>query len=136
VTGFGLLGAPAQHADGQRVSAEIDAAAVPLLPKAVELAETRRDSRWYQTEPRGVSPQVTFAPAVAEAIRVLLFDAQTSGGLLIAVDNDRANHVARGTGARRDAGPRARIGRLTRGVPRRDRVSLMLVGGNSRVTAP
>jgi len=47
---------------------------------------------------------VTFAPAVAEAIRVLLFDAQTSGGLLIAVDNDRANTLLGALEARRDAG--------------------------------
>jgi len=116
VTGFGLLGHLHNMLTASGVSAEIDAAAVPLLPKAVELAERGAIPGGTKRNREALSPQVTFAPAVAEAIRVLLFDAQTSGGLLIAVDNDRANTLL---GAlEREATPAAaRIGRLTRGVP-------------------
>ena len=64
---------------------------------------------------RSVAPDVKFGAEVPEAIRVLLFDAQTSGGLLIAVDPDRAGALV--AALEREGTPAAaRIGRLTRGV--------------------
>jgi selenide,water dikinase len=58
---------------------------------------------------------VKIAAGVPEAVRVLLFDAQTSGGLLIAVDPYRAGALV---GALEHEGTpaAARIGRITRGV--------------------
>ena len=57
-----------------------------------------------------------FGSAVPEPLRVLLCDAQTSGGLLIACDPDRVNTLLAALG--REATPAAaRIGRLARGAP-------------------
>ena len=63
-----------------------------------------------------LSPHVTFDPAIPEALRTLLFDAQTSGGLLIAVAPDRVESLM--AALRREATPAAvRIGRIVTGVP-------------------
>jgi selenide, water dikinase len=122
VTGFGLLGHLHNMALASGVAAEVDAAAVPLLPKAVELAERGAVPGGTKRNREALSPQVQVDAAVAEPVRTLLFDAQTSGGLLIAVDADRANALI--AALEREGTPvAARIGRLVRGVAGTIRVS-------------
>jgi selenide,water dikinase len=84
VTGFGLLGHLHKLARASGVTAVIDAAAVPYLDGAWESAHsgyisggTRRNLAW-------VEPNVEWSPAIDEVERLLLADAQTSGGLLVA----------------------------------------------------
>jgi selenide,water dikinase len=85
VTGFGLLGHLHKLARASGVTAEVDAAAVPYLDGARSfLAEgyvsggSRRNLEW-------VRPHVDLA-AVGEDEALLLADAQTSGGLLVAAE--------------------------------------------------
>jgi selenide, water dikinase len=85
VTGFGLLGHLHKLARASGVTAEIEAAAVPYLEGAREsLAEgylsggTRRNLDW-------VRPHADLC-AVGEDEALLLADAQTSGGLLVAAE--------------------------------------------------
>jgi selenide,water dikinase len=87
VTGFGLLGHLHELALASGVSVEVEAAAVPAIAGAVELLSleeppiaggTRRNREW-------VSEFVSFEDSVPEALRWLLCDAMTSGGLLVAV---------------------------------------------------
>jgi selenide,water dikinase len=85
VTGFGLLGHLHKLARASGVTAEIDAAAVPYLDGAREsLAAgyvsggTRRNLDW-------VRPHADLT-AVSEDEALLLADAQTSGGLLVAAE--------------------------------------------------
>ena len=115
VTGFGLLGHLHNMLAASGVSAEIDAAAVPLLPKALELAERGAIPGGTKRNREALAPHVQFDPKVPEPLRVLLFDAQTSGGLLIAVDPERANTLI--AALQTEGTPTAvRIGRLSRGV--------------------
>jgi selenide,water dikinase len=83
VTGFGLLGHLHKLARASGVTARIDAAAVPYLDGAREALAagyvsggTRRNLDW-------VRPRL-HAPGVTEDELLLLADAQTSGGLLVA----------------------------------------------------
>ncbi|WP_019548875.1 selenide, water dikinase SelD [Streptomyces sulphureus] len=83
VTGFGLLGHLHKLARASKVSALVDAGAVPYLDGAREAVRdgyvsggTRRNLEW-------VAPFTDFG-AVDEETRLLLADAQTSGGLLVA----------------------------------------------------
>ncbi|ANZ39767.1 selenide, water dikinase SelD [Lentzea guizhouensis] len=83
VTGFGLLGHVLEVARASDLTAVIDIAAVPMLDGAVEAAEkgfvsggTRRNLDW-------VSPRTDLA-GTDEITALLLADAQTSGGLLLA----------------------------------------------------
>jgi selenide,water dikinase len=84
VTGFGLLGHLYKLARASGVTAVVHAAAVEYLDGAREAATagyvsggTRRNLDW-------VLPHTDFATTVSEVDRLLLADAQTSGGLLIA----------------------------------------------------
>ena len=85
ITGFGLLGHAYKLARASNVTVVIDAAAVPYLPGARDAAGagcisggTRRNLAW-------VEPNVEFLGVAAddERERLLLADAQTSGGLLL-----------------------------------------------------
>ena len=115
VTGFGLLGHLHNMLAASGMAAEIDAAAVPLLPKAVELVERGAIPGGTKRNREALGPHVKIADGVPEPVRTLLFDAQTSGGLLIAVDPDRASALL--AALEREGTPvAAKIGRITRGV--------------------
>jgi selenide,water dikinase len=116
VTGFGLLGHLHNMLAASGMAAQLDAAAVPLLPKAAELAERGAVPGGTIRNREALSPHVTFDPAVPEPLRTLLCDAQTSGGLLIAVAPDRVDALI--AALQREATPAAvRIGRIVAGVP-------------------
>lgn len=85
VTGFGLLGHLRQMLRASGVAAQIDAGAVPLLPGALELALNSRFPGGTQRNLADVQSDVRFPDGMSEARRLLLADAQTSGGLLMAV---------------------------------------------------
>jgi selenide, water dikinase len=81
VTGFGLLGHARELACGSKVTIEIDQSAVQFLPGAVEYAD-------LGATPGGLKNNREFVmPFVESAVEVnhLLFDPQTSGGLLISL---------------------------------------------------
>jgi selenide,water dikinase len=85
VTGFGLLGHGLELAQASGVALRIHAPSVPLFSGARRYAEMGTfpggslDNREY------FGGRVTFDPALDEPGRMLLFDAQTSGGLLLCV---------------------------------------------------
>jgi len=89
VTGFGLLGHAREMALASGVGMEIRMRDVPLMEGARECAH-----KWLF--PRGsfcnrdfCSPHVRFADGIGEERQMLLFDAQTSGGLLLAVPPEK-----------------------------------------------
>src|SRR6266571_2832882 len=96
VTGFGLLGHLRSLLEASGAAAEITAAAVPLIPRAREMAERRAIPGGTERNLASVAEGVTFASGIGEAVRILLADAQTSGGLLIAVPPDRAPDLGGG----------------------------------------
>jgi selenide,water dikinase len=115
VTGFGLLGHLHNMLAASGMSAELDAASVPLLPQAMELAERGAIPGGTKRNREALESFVKFGAEVPEPLRVLLFDAQTSGGLLIAVESDRATALV--TALEREQTPAAaRIGRIVRGT--------------------
>ena len=90
VTGFGLLGHALEMAQGSGLAAEIDTAQIVFLPEALELAR-------MGVLPAGLYRNRSFAEASVEAggvelaVQDLLYDPQTAGGLLIAVNPDDAD---------------------------------------------
>jgi len=84
VTGFGLLGHLHRMLAASGVAARIDAAAVPLLPGAAELAAAGFVSGGTRANTERMRGFAVVDPAVAPELAVLLHDAQTSGGLLLA----------------------------------------------------
>ena len=85
VTGFGLLGHLRQMLRTSGISARIDSAEVPFLPGAYDLARTERFPGGTMRNLADLKGDVLFPEDMPDARRLLLADAQTSGGLLMAV---------------------------------------------------
>jgi selenide, water dikinase len=85
VTGFGLLGHLHRMLRASGTSGTVYASAVPALPEALELAGRGYVSGGTRANIDYLKPLVELHSDVPEAHSVLLHDAQTSGGLLLAV---------------------------------------------------
>ncbi len=92
ITGFGFLGHASEMAQGSRMTLAIDVASVPLIEGALALASNR--SGGMRTNEAHFADGVAGADRVAPALLSLLFDPQTSGGLLAAVDRASAERAA------------------------------------------
>jgi len=85
VTGFGLLGHAQEMAARGGVRTIIESARVPLLPGAREYAAAGVTTGGAGRNRAGLMGKVAIADAVDPAARELLYDPQTSGGLLVAL---------------------------------------------------
>lgn len=85
VTGFGLLGHLSEMTRGSGVSAEVDAESIPILDGARSLAAEGEIAGGTRRNLAAVESLVEFND-IPDDIKWILADAQTSGGLLIAVD--------------------------------------------------
>ena len=118
VTGFGLLGHLHSLLEASGAAAEVTAQAVPLLPQARDMAARGAVPGGTQRNLASLADSVNFAAAVEETTRVLLCDAQTSGGLLIAVAPGSAAALVAAL-EREQAPAAAVIGRVVAGPPGR-----------------
>jgi selenide,water dikinase len=87
VTGFGLLGHLAEMLQASDVSATIDVATVPILPGAIDIATDGHVPGGTKRNFQAVKGAVDFGETPS-AVQTILVDAQTSGGLLLAVHED------------------------------------------------
>jgi selenide,water dikinase len=85
VTGFGLLGHLHRMLIASKAAARLYARQVPLLPGAAELAAAGFVSGGTRANTERMRGHAFLDPAVPAEVGVLLHDAQTSGGLLLAV---------------------------------------------------
>ncbi len=87
VTGFGLVGHALNVARESGATLEIECAQVPLLTGALDLAMAFQ-AAGLKANRRYFEPQVEYISSLDEAHRALLYDPQTSGGLLLLVPED------------------------------------------------
>jgi selenide, water dikinase len=124
VTGFGLLGHLTNMLDASKVGAEIAYEALPLLPHAWNLASRGIVPGGTQRN-LAAADRVEWADDLAPTDRALCVDAQTSGGLLLAVPAENEGPLLEAL--RKEATPAAAvIGRVTSGPPGRIRVTRRL----------
>jgi selenide,water dikinase len=90
VTGFGLLGHAAEMVEGTDVGLVIDAASVPFFPEAKGLAEMGMIPGGLHRNRDFRKGMVDIDENVPQYLRDILFDPQTSGGLLMAVPEKKA----------------------------------------------
>ena len=116
VTGFGLLGHLRSLLEASGHAGHVSAPAVPTFEFIRELAEAGLVPGGSKTNLAYVEPTTRFDPALREADRLLLADAQTSGGLLIAVPPQREAKLVQELQA---AGTLAHavVGEVVAGVP-------------------
>ena len=92
VTGFGLVGHLLQMLDGN-LSAEIEFEAIPVLTEAFDLAAKGVLPGGSKRNIEAMSAMVETDAGLDDAQRAVLFDAQTSGGLLMAVNEGSTDSV-------------------------------------------
>jgi selenide,water dikinase len=107
VTGFGLLGHLQQLATASGVGARVDTAAVPLLDGAFAAAQAGHVPGGSRRNARYVEQNLSGHELIDPVLLTLLSDAQTSGGLLLVVDEQATDALLGEIGA-----PAARIGEL------------------------
>jgi selenide,water dikinase len=90
VTGFGLVGHLYQMLRASGLTAEVEAGQVPLLPGALDLSREGVGPGGTERNKNYFGGFVSVSPGVEEAVAELLFDPQTSGGLLLSVAGDKA----------------------------------------------
>ena len=101
VTGFGLVGHALEMAEGAGLRLELQASALPVLAGALQLVRDGITSGGCKRGKAHYGPKVEIAAGVDPALADLVFDAETSGGLLLAVAAADAAAVVRRL---RDAG--------------------------------
>jgi len=85
ITGYSLLGHAMEMANASGVSLHFDLASIPFVSGARKYASLGAFPGGAFDNLAHFSPGVTFEPSVSETDRMLLFDPQTSGGLLLGV---------------------------------------------------
>jgi selenide,water dikinase len=114
ITGFGLLGHLAEMVCGSGTSVRIESGQVPVISEALELASMGLIPAGAYKNKEFREQMIGFAETVPRALQDVLFDPQTSGGLLISVSD---NQVAALVTALKDAGigDAAQIGEIIHG---------------------
>jgi selenide, water dikinase len=110
VTGFGLLGHLREMVAGSHVCAELSAAAIPILEEARRLIAQDVAPGGSRRNLDSVREYVSFGD-LPETEQMLLADAQTSGGMLIAVEPAKLDQLLAALKAR-NTPVAVRIGRI------------------------
>jgi len=112
VTGYGLAGHASEMAEGAKLTVEIDVAALPIIEGAESLAIPRYFTRASKSNREFLQGRLLI-DSHADMHRVeFAFDAQTSGGLLIAVEPSHAGRLVEEL-TQRGASAAAVIGRVS-----------------------
>jgi selenide,water dikinase len=96
VTGYSILGHGYEMAAASGVALRFSAASIPILPGALEYASRGIVTGGAARNRQYLHDKVTIAGGIAEEMRHVLFDPQTSGGLLLAVDPGKAAELEAG----------------------------------------
>ncbi len=117
VTGFGLMGHGREVAMASQVVLEIETARVPLLTGALAAVAAGAIPAGLVANREYAECVVSMEPGIGipDAVRTLMFDPQTSGGLLISVDSEDAGTLL--NDLQKDGLPAAEIGRVRAGKP-------------------
>ncbi len=90
ITGFGLVGHLLKMAEGSGVTININSSSIPTMNEVDSLLEQGCIPGTAFTNIKSVGDKVVFAKKIALSRKMLCADAQTSGGILMAVDSDKA----------------------------------------------
>jgi len=93
ITGFGLLGHLAEMVIDSAVGIQLIADQIPIMPEALEYARMGLFPAGAYQNREFRESMIRFSPAVDLLVQDILFDPQTSGGLLMAVGREKADEL-------------------------------------------
>jgi len=95
ITGFGLMGHAREIAEGSGVGMQIDGSRVPIFEGAIDLVKERFVPGGTKSNRTFLEKDIKIHGKYSEEHITLLFDAQTSGGLLISVDAEKCEALTK-----------------------------------------
>ena len=122
ITGFGLTGHVLEMARGSGVSVELDSRALPFMVQAEEMASFGLIPAGTYRNREHCSCRTTILESAEELRALLAFDAQTSGGLLLAVPRGRVQEACERLGSLGE--PAWVVGRV---VPLREKKEQLII---------
>lgn len=93
ITGFGLLGHMLEMTKGSKTDAQISYNAIPKLPDLEKLVQLNAVPGGTTNNLEFVAPHIQWHSQITENQKLILADAQTSGGLLLAVSSSEAQNL-------------------------------------------
>jgi selenide,water dikinase len=116
ITGYSILGHAYEMANAGDIGIHFSASELPLLPGALDYAYRGVTTGGAVRNQRYLEGKVTISPDLGEEMRHILFDPQTSGGLLFAVPPQATQEIEYAFGESEQ--PLWRVGEVTeaRGV--------------------
>ncbi|SDZ34554.1 selenophosphate synthase [Proteiniborus ethanoligenes] len=89
ITGFGLLGHALEMAEGSNVTIKLYSEKIPVLSQALEYAKMGLVPGGAYSNMSFIGDKVSFDNRITQEMKDILYDPQTSGGLLISVDANK-----------------------------------------------
>jgi selenide,water dikinase len=117
VTGYSLLGTLWEMVRAAGICAEVDVGAIPFLPGARRLAGLGIRTRMTEENRKFVEGHLEWDSSSSPGLETILFDPQTSGGLLVAIPERKAG-VLQNALASRGVSTAVCVGRMGEGPPR------------------
>lgn len=93
ITGFGLAGHTFEMANGSDVTIEIEFDKIRLLPGTLDFAKAGVLTGGAKTNQKYLESKITFAENLDSSAPDIVYDPQTSGGLLISIDKEKADDL-------------------------------------------
>lgn len=93
ITGYGLLGHLSEMAEASDVSAKIFSANIPLFPGAMDFSQRKQLPGGLLENQNYLRKYIRQQTHIGENLLNILFDPQTSGGLLISISGDKADDL-------------------------------------------
>ncbi len=94
ITGFGLIGHLSEVLAASECRAVLHSKKVPFFKDAIRIADLGRIPGGTRANEKTYAPNVEWSGDVPDTIRILMYDAQTSGGLVIFVPADKRDKLA------------------------------------------
>jgi len=91
ITGFGLAGHGWEMAEASNVALEFEASRVPVFADALTVLAEQHKARKITADVRWAEGRIECGPAVPVEVRHLFADPQTSGGLLLCIEDSRSD---------------------------------------------
>ena len=89
ITGFGILGHGFEMAEASNVSLEIWSDYIPIIKESIDFAKMGIIPAGAYNNEGYIGTRVRFAESIKQEIKDIMYDPQTSGGLLISVPEER-----------------------------------------------
>ncbi len=98
ITGFSLLGHAHEMATASKVSMVLYSTAIPVLPNALEYARMGLNPEGLYHNREYLEDAVHFSKGIGQEVQDLLFDPQTSGGLLLSMSEEEGRAYSKESG--------------------------------------